>query len=167
MNFFKIKSSNQQGFTLLEMVVAVTIMAFISLLTATSINTGVRAKKKIQTEIDRISEIRDALSIISRDVKYAFNFHDINITLFNQAQMERKKRFEAKNKKTTTDKKGTDSELNGDPPPADPPANDPNETTTEDNNKKTPDFTTAVATIMKQRMAEASPKGTVNRGKER
>lgn len=74
------------GFTLLEVVIAVTLMAFLSVFTAMSITRALRAKEKIQTQVDRNAEIRDVLNFMTRDLELAFNYRDIDIELYNLAQ---------------------------------------------------------------------------------
>lgn len=78
-----------RGFTLLEILIATVIMAFISVFTARMIQQGVRARKKIDDRIDRTTALHDALALMRQDIEKAFNYHDINIELFNEAQRER------------------------------------------------------------------------------
>ena len=81
----------RQGFTLLEVVISVAILAVLSFYTAQTIQSGLQSKAKIQKHIDRDSRLRDALKVMSNDIQQVFNFHDINIELYNLAQDERKK----------------------------------------------------------------------------
>lgn len=81
------------GFTLLEVVIAMMIMAFLSLFTVQSIQQALKTKAKVQKEIDKASTLRDALRIMERDINMAFNYRDASIELFNLAQMERRKRL--------------------------------------------------------------------------
>jgi type II secretion system protein J len=77
-----------RGFTLLEVMIAVVIMAFISLFTSRMIQQGVQAKKKVQGEFDRTSGIKSALALITQDIQVAFNYHDVNAELFNAAHCD-------------------------------------------------------------------------------
>lgn len=86
------KLSAQNGFTLIEVIIAVTILSFISLFTARMIQQGVKAKGKIQTEIDRTSALNAALGLMNRDLQQAFNYRDVNIELYNAAQTARKEK---------------------------------------------------------------------------
>lgn len=91
--------SKVSGFTLIEVVIALMILTFLSLLTVQSIQRALKAKTKIQTDIDKSSSLRDALKIIERDIHLAFNYRDPNIALFNMAQkyrLEEKKKKKAK-----------------------------------------------------------------------
>lgn len=74
-----------RGFTLLEIVIAVSILAFISLFVARTIQKGMEAKTKIQRDIDRTVSLREALNLVARDVENAFHYRDINVELYNAA----------------------------------------------------------------------------------
>src|SRR5271154_2748716 len=75
---------NSKGFTLLEILIAVTILAIISTLTAININKSVKFKNKIEQDLDDYSSVRDALIIITHDVNTAFHWVDINAELKRQ-----------------------------------------------------------------------------------
>lgn len=104
---------NNNGFTLIEVIISVTILAFLSMYTAQTIQSGLQSKVKIQKQIDRDSRLRDALKVMADDIRQSFNYHDINIELFNNAQDERKKK--------ASQKKTTPPPTTGTPPPSDPP----------------------------------------------
>ena len=93
--------NSQKGFTLLEIIIAVTILAFLSIYTAESIQRATSSKRKIQGRIDSESEVRDALKIMGRDIRLAFNYRDINTKLHNDAQAARQKRDNKKKNPTT------------------------------------------------------------------
>ena len=82
---------NQRGFTLLEIVIAVTILAFLSLFTVQSIQQALKAKLKIEKNLDKSSTMRDALRTMERDINLAFNYRDPSIKLYNMMQEARKK----------------------------------------------------------------------------
>jgi general secretion pathway protein J len=75
---------NSKGFTLLEILIAVTILAIISTLTAININKSVKFKAKIEQDLDDYSSVRDALIIMTHDVNTAFHWVDINAELKRQ-----------------------------------------------------------------------------------
>jgi prepilin-type N-terminal cleavage/methylation domain-containing protein len=77
--------SSQKGFTLLEIVIAIALLAFISIFVAQSIRNGLDARNKIQKDIDSSVGLREALNLMSRDIQLAFNFRDINVELYNEA----------------------------------------------------------------------------------
>ena len=81
----------QHGFTLIEVMVALLILAFLSIFTSQAIQRALANKTKIQRDIDKNATVRDALRVIERDVNMAFNFRDASIKLYNQAQDERKR----------------------------------------------------------------------------
>ena len=66
------------GFTLVEVVIAVSILAVLSLLTQQSIQQAVRQKTKIQNNLERSSELRSAFKVIERDIQMAFHHRGIN-----------------------------------------------------------------------------------------
>jgi prepilin-type N-terminal cleavage/methylation domain-containing protein len=79
-----------RGFTLLEVIVALTIMTFLSLFTVQAIQRAISTKAKVQKDIDKNSTLRDALRVMERDINMAFNYRDVSIALYNQAQSERR-----------------------------------------------------------------------------
>jgi prepilin-type N-terminal cleavage/methylation domain-containing protein len=87
------------GFTIIEVLVSITILAVIAVYTATSIQQSIRSKKKYETEIDRRSQLRSALDLISRDINLAFNHRDLGAELYNLAWESRIKAAEDKEKK--------------------------------------------------------------------
>lgn len=82
---------SQTGFTLLEVIIAMMIMAFMSLFTVEAIQKALKTKAKVQKEIDKNSSLRDALRIMERDINMAFNYRDVSIELYNQTQAARAK----------------------------------------------------------------------------
>jgi prepilin-type N-terminal cleavage/methylation domain-containing protein len=117
----KYSAKNSNGFTLIEVLVSITILAVISIYTATSIQQSIKSKKRYETEIDRRSQLRSALELITRDVNLAFNHRDIGAELYNLAWESRIKDAEEKERKG-----GGAGNPPGDPPD-DPPVNPPPE----------------------------------------
>jgi prepilin-type N-terminal cleavage/methylation domain-containing protein len=76
----------QRGFTLLEVVLAITILSVMTVFISQSTQKAVEAKQKVQAELDRLVDLRESISVISRDIGLAFNYRDINIALYNAAQ---------------------------------------------------------------------------------
>lgn len=66
------------GFTLVEVVIAMGILATLSVLTAQSISRSIRDKSRIQTNIDHSSSIQTAFKIMERDIQMIFHFRDIH-----------------------------------------------------------------------------------------
>ncbi len=105
------------GFTLLEVVIAVAILAILSFYTAQSIQKAGQTKAKVQVDIERISGVRDALRILERDINAAFNYRDINIELYNRSGKEREIRAKTKKDEGKT---GTTPTEEPKPEPVDP-----------------------------------------------
>jgi prepilin-type N-terminal cleavage/methylation domain-containing protein len=67
----------KQGFTLIELMIAILIMGILSLFTAQNIRDWTKMKTKIQSEVDRWSDLFNALQIMERDINLTFNYRDI------------------------------------------------------------------------------------------
>ncbi|MFZ4402981.1 MAG: type II secretion system protein GspJ [Pseudobdellovibrionaceae bacterium] len=67
----------QLGFTLIEVLITITILSVLSLLISQSIQQAIRYKIKAQREIDEISRLRDALRLMERDVQLAYHYRDL------------------------------------------------------------------------------------------
>jgi prepilin-type N-terminal cleavage/methylation domain-containing protein len=67
-------SRKQNGFTLLEVLISVTILAFISVFTAQSLRRSSQYKIKIQKDVDHRAQLRSTLRLIERDVNMAFHY---------------------------------------------------------------------------------------------
>lgn len=85
----------KSGFTLLELIIAITIMAFLSLFTSQTISRAIHTKEKVQKTIDKYSTLRDALRVIERDINLAYNYQDFNAKLFNLSLKERAARAQS------------------------------------------------------------------------
>lgn len=64
------------GFTLLELVIAIAIFAVLSAFVANSIQNGVKAKARVQAQIDEVSRMRDAMKLIEKDINLAYHHLD-------------------------------------------------------------------------------------------
>jgi prepilin-type N-terminal cleavage/methylation domain-containing protein len=78
-----------RGFTLLEVMIAIVLLSFLSIFTSQSISRAIRSKEKIQKDLDKYSSVRDSLKVMERDINNAFNFQDFNAKLFNLSLKER------------------------------------------------------------------------------
>ena len=105
-----------RGFTLIEVVIAMMILSFLSLFTVQSIKRALQTKAKVQQEIDKNSTVRDALRIMERDINMAFNYHDVYIELYNMTQKQRQ------TKAATPQPPAAPVPGQPPPPPAQPPA---------------------------------------------
>ena len=95
-----------RGFTLLEVIIAISILAFIATFTARMIQQGVQSKSKIQGEIDRKAALIAALNLIRQDIQSAFHYRDINVELHNAAQELRKKNAQNQNQNQNQGQQG-------------------------------------------------------------
>lgn len=86
------KNSNR-GFTLLELLIAITMLAFVSFFTVRTLKNVVFNSKRIQGEIDINTELNAAVSLLKSDIARAFNSRDLYIAVYNEAQREHIKRW--------------------------------------------------------------------------
>jgi prepilin-type N-terminal cleavage/methylation domain-containing protein len=91
-----------RGFTLLEVMIVLVIMATLSVLSSQSIQQAIRNKIKLQTQVQDMSEVRDSLKVMERDINLAFHYSDLETEL---KEVIKKKRMELS--------KGTPSTLAG------------------------------------------------------
>ena len=96
------RNQTQKGFTLLELLLALTILGFISVYTAQSIRTTVRFSKKIQEDIDINSELHSAVNLLKADMARSFNSRDLYIAVYNEAQRENIRRWQEQRNKPQT-----------------------------------------------------------------
>lgn len=102
--------NNRHGFTMIEMMITIAILATLTLLTSQSISQAIKAKIKLQDQIDDVSRLRDAVRLIERDINLAYHYRDI--------EKELEQILKKKNQPATSNP--------GTPPPA-PIPNDPND----------------------------------------
>jgi prepilin-type N-terminal cleavage/methylation domain-containing protein len=70
---------SRRGFTLLELLLSLVILATLTALSSRSIQQALFSKSKIQTQLDEMSQVRDALKIMERDVNLAFHYRDLEM----------------------------------------------------------------------------------------
>lgn len=97
---------NRHGFTLIEVIIALTILSFLSLFTVEAIQRALQTKAKVQGDIDKNATLRDALRTMERDINMAFNYHDPYVQLYNLTQDVRLKAAQAKSGKAVTPNPG-------------------------------------------------------------
>jgi prepilin-type N-terminal cleavage/methylation domain-containing protein len=85
----KLKTKN--GFTLLEVLIVLTIMSVLTLLSTQNIQQAIKAKLKLQVQIDDFSQVRDSLKVIERDINLAFHYTDLELEM---RELLKKKRQE-------------------------------------------------------------------------
>ncbi len=68
---------NRHGFTMIELMITISILATLTILTAQSISQAIKAKIKLQDQIDDVSRMRDAVRLIERDINLAYHYRDL------------------------------------------------------------------------------------------
>lgn len=70
-------TSRQSGFTLLELIIVLSILSFLTINIAINLRNAFRARAKIQSQVASMSAVRDALRIMERDLNLAFHYRDL------------------------------------------------------------------------------------------
>lgn len=70
------QSKSSRGFTLLEVILAITILSTLSVLTTQAISRALKARTKIQAEVDDVSALRDSMRMMKADINQAFHHLD-------------------------------------------------------------------------------------------
>jgi prepilin-type N-terminal cleavage/methylation domain-containing protein len=68
---------SQKGFTLIEVMITIGILGMMTVLATQSIQQALKAKVKIQDQIDDVSRMRDALRLIEGDINEAFHYRNV------------------------------------------------------------------------------------------
>ena len=74
-----------QGFTLVEVMVAMVIMAMLSVLVSSAIRGAVKNKRSIEARIASETLLYDCLRILKQDMEKAFHYQDVFFEIENQA----------------------------------------------------------------------------------
>lgn len=69
------------GFTLVEVMITITILGTLTVLAAQAIQQAIKAKGKLQSQIDDVSRMRDAVRLMERDINLAYHYRDIEIEM--------------------------------------------------------------------------------------
>lgn len=115
---------SSSGFTLLEVILAITILSTLTILSTQAIGRALKARTKIQAEVDDVSALRDAMRMLRTDVNMAYHHRDFEKEIIDQATKSKAPLQpgtaptalppprEAKRLDPTTHFMGTDTELN-------------------------------------------------------
>jgi len=68
---------SQNGFTLLEIMIALAIMAVLSLLTTQALQSAIDSRAFVSRELNRDAQMADTLRILRADISKAFHYQDI------------------------------------------------------------------------------------------
>ena len=82
--------------TLLELIIAISLMAVLSITTTQMLRKTTVQTKKLTSGIDNINHLRAAMNIMKNDAAKAVNFRDLNLFMYNEAQKEREARYEGR-----------------------------------------------------------------------
>ncbi|MBC7754258.1 MAG: prepilin-type N-terminal cleavage/methylation domain-containing protein [Moraxellaceae bacterium] len=77
---------SSRGFTLIEVILAMTILSSMMILVSISISRASKAKVKIQAEVEAVSALRDAMRMIRTDINQAYNHYDYEIEITEQSK---------------------------------------------------------------------------------
>lgn len=80
----------KNGFTLLEVLIVMIIMAMLATGTSQAINRYTTGKIKLQRGIDQQSSVRNALNVMERDISLAFHYRDPNVEAINQIRKRKR-----------------------------------------------------------------------------
>lgn len=68
---------HNRGFTMIELMITIAILGTLTMLTAQAIQQAVKAKVKLQDQIDDVSRMRDGLRLLERDINLAYHYRDV------------------------------------------------------------------------------------------
>lgn len=74
--------NNSQGFTLIELMITITILGTLTVLTAQTIQQSIKSKVKLQDQVDDVSHLRDAMRLIERDINLAYHYQDVEKEIY-------------------------------------------------------------------------------------
>lgn len=80
----------ESGFTLIEILIAMTIMAFLTVMVSQSMRRSADFKSKVQKNIDQRSAINSAMRIIERDINLAFHYQDVHTEVMKEIEKKKK-----------------------------------------------------------------------------
>ncbi len=77
------KINVSRGFTLIEVILAISILSTLTVLTTQALSRALKAKVKIQTEVDDVSSLRDTMRMIRTDLNLAYHHRDFEKELLD------------------------------------------------------------------------------------
>lgn len=87
----KLVYGSPSGFTLIETIITLTILAFLTMMAAQTIQQAFRAQVKIQTQIDQVSHVKDTLRLIEKDINLAYHYIDLQKDIAEELNKMQKK----------------------------------------------------------------------------
>ncbi len=76
---------SRRGFTLIEVMISMAIMAMLTVLVSQSIRSAVQNKKKLEARMAAETTLYDALRVMKLDIERAFNYQDVFFEIENIA----------------------------------------------------------------------------------
>lgn len=110
-----------KGFTLLEVLIVISILAALTIMSAQSIQKATNSKVKLDMQTQDVGQLRDALKIMQRDIQLAFHYRDLNEEFNKIVRENRKKALSPNSSAPTTPNPNGPAE----PPPPPPPTPNP------------------------------------------
>lgn len=77
---------SEKAFTLIEVILAISILATLTVLVATTLGNALKARTKIQAEVQDVSGLRDAVKIMRADLYQAYNHYDFEKEIIDTAK---------------------------------------------------------------------------------
>lgn len=100
--------NQRQGFTLIEVMISMVIMSFLTVLISSSIRSAVHNKQKLEARIATETLLYDVLRVIKLDVERAFHYQDVFFQIENLALQQ----LEAEKSKAKTPNGGVAQQQN-------------------------------------------------------
>lgn len=94
--------------TLIEVLISLAILTFLSISTGRFIRNSLQDKAKKTRDAEGQSQVRDALNVMKRDINLAFNYHDINVYVYNRAEKVKRSLQQQEQQQNNTDAPKTD-----------------------------------------------------------
>ena len=77
---------DERGFTLIEIVISLMILAMLSILTTNAMRRALDNRSLVQNDVSRDAKLADAIRVFRSDVTNAYHFRDIATKLYNEAR---------------------------------------------------------------------------------
>lgn len=74
---------SKKGFSLIEVILAISILSTLAVLCTQALSRALKAKTKIQAEVDDVSALRDSMRMIRTDLNLAYHHRDFEKEIFD------------------------------------------------------------------------------------
>jgi prepilin-type N-terminal cleavage/methylation domain-containing protein len=85
-HFVRCHKSNERGFTLIEVVISLMILAMLSVLTTNAMRRAIDNRELVATDVARDAKLADALRVMRSDITAAYHHRDFATKLYNEAR---------------------------------------------------------------------------------